>query len=564
MSESNPIDLESRVLFLGSSLKDAQFARAVLEEVGFPCVICSSMDVFIRELDRGAGAAIVSEEAIPRGSRQPLNEILGRQLPWSDLPLIVVTASGGATPEGAEAIADLGNVSLLERPVRVTSLIGAVKTALRARQRQYQLRDHVRDREQAAEALKEADRRKDEFLAILAHELRNPLAPIRNALNIMRLAGPETAAAAAGIVEMLERQVDHMVRLVDDLFEASRLTRGSVELRLERIDLTAVIRHSVETSRPLIDAARQVLEVEIESEPLWVAADPIRLAQVFANLLNNASKFSEEGSAIRLAARGCADSVEISIRDSGAGIPPEMLPRVFDMFTQVHRCADRKPGGRVEARSEGLGRGSEFIVRLPLAEGASCGANQASPPRVGGSLARQRILIVDDNHDSAESVAVLLKLLGADVYIAFDGPGALAGIDRYQPDVVLMDIGLPGMDGYEVARRIRQRPELDCLTLIAITGWGQVEDRLRSRAAGFQHHLVKPADPSALQALLVELDAKRRTLGTGSYPAGALHAGSSWRVRHEKENGHAQEEGNPRKRKEVRRTRFQESGESDA
>jgi signal transduction histidine kinase/ActR/RegA family two-component response regulator len=526
MSEGAESALERRVLVLGPNPKDEQLTRAVLEEVGIPCVACSSADVLIKELDRGAGAAILSEEAILRDGYEPLKDALERQLPWSDLPLIVVTPFGGNVADAADAIADLGNVALIEKPVRVPALISAVRAALRARSRQYQLRTHVRERERAAAALKEANRRKDEFLAILAHELRNPLAPIRNALNVMKLAGPDLAAAS-GMAEMLERQVDHMVRLVDDLFEVSRITRGKIELRIERTDLSAVIRQAVETSRPLIDALGQKLEVDVPSEPLWVAGDPIRLAQVFANLLNNASKFSDERGVILLTVRRRADTVEVSVRDFGAGISREMLPRVFDMFMQGRRRAPRNlgglgigltlakslvgsHGGDVEARSEGPGHGSEFLVRLPLEVVTAPDDAPPSRARPGAALPPQRILVVDDNRDSADSAAVLLKLLGAQVHLSYDGPAALAAIDSFRPDVVLMDIGLPGMDGYEVARRIRQRPELDHLTLIAITGWGQAEDRLRSQAAGFQHHLVKPADPSALQALLETLDAERQ------------------------------------------------------
>jgi signal transduction histidine kinase/ActR/RegA family two-component response regulator len=524
-----PSESERRVLVRGPSAKDAQITRSILEDNGIPCVVCPNVHVLLGELHRGAGAVIVAEEAIHRGEHEPLRDVLDRQHPWSDVPVIVITATGGTAPGSADAFADLGNVSLLERPVRVQSLISAVRSALRARARQYQLRDHVRERERAAEELKEADRRKDEFLAILAHELRNPLAPIRNALNIMRLAGPE-GAAASGMREMLERQVDHMVRLVDDLFEASRISRGRIELRLEPIDLAAVIRHSVETSRPLMDAARQLLEVDIDVEPLPMSGDPIRLAQVFANLLNNASKFSEEGGVIMLAAHVRKGFVDVSVRDWGAGILPEMLPRVFDMFAQGQRRAERSPGGlgiglslakrlveshggRVEARSDGPGCGSDFTVRLPLTEEVSPGDVRTSTARMTGRLRPRRILVVDDNHDSAESVGLLLKLLGADVHMTFDGPSALAAVDSWRPEIVLMDIGLPGMDGYEVARRIRQRSEFDRLTLIALSGWGQEEDRIRSRAAGFQHHLLKPADPGTLQALLSTLDAGSRKPG---------------------------------------------------
>jgi signal transduction histidine kinase len=513
-------DLESRVLILGPSPKDAQTTRAVLQEVGILSFVCPTADKLIEELDRGAAAAIIAQEAILRGGYEPLKEILDRQLPWSDLPLVVVSPTMDEPAAAAQAIEALGNVSLLERPVRIPALISAVRTALRARTRQYQIRAHIRDREIAAEALKAADRRKDEFLAVLAHELRNPLAPIRNALSIMRLTGPE-AALATGMGEMLERQVNHMIRLVDDLFEVSRITRGSVELRIEPVDLADVLRHAVETSRPLIDDSRQSLVVTVDEEPMWIVGDPIRLAQVFANLLNNASKFSSEGGAIHLTAGRRLETIEVTVKDSGAGISPEMLPRVFEMFAQGKRSA-RKPGGlgigltlakslvelhggSLIARSEGPGRGSEFVVTLPFAKVAAHAEDPSSRAAARGGLTPCRVLVVDDNRDAADSVALLLKLLGADVRMTYDGPGALAAIETFRPAIVLLDIGLPGMDGYEVARRIRQRSDLDHVTLIALTGWGQAEDRLRSQEAGFQHHLVKPADPAALEALLATI-----------------------------------------------------------
>jgi signal transduction histidine kinase/ActR/RegA family two-component response regulator len=519
--------LEHRVLVLGPTAKDVELMRGVLEEMGIRCDPCTSADALLRELPRGAGAVIVAQEAILRDGYEPLKEALDRQLPWSDLPLIVVSPPVTDGSDVADAIAKLGNVSLLERPVRVSTLLGAVRSALRERSRQYQLRAHVQERERIAEALRDADRRKDEFLAILAHELRNPLAPMRNALNVMKLAGPNVAVSSA-MVDMLERQVDHMVRLVDDLFEVSRITRGRIELRVEPTDLAGVVRHAAETSRPLIDALGQVLDVEVGSEPIWVNGDPVRLAQVFANLLNNASKFSHEHGVIRLTARCRGDIVEVSVRDSGAGISREMLPRVFDMFAQGARGVPRRMGGlgigltlakslveshggAIEARSDGPGCGSEFLVRLPLEPAGRHEDASPSPAPAGRNLQPQRILVVDDNRDSADSSAVWLKLLGAEVNLTYDGPSALEAIDSFRPDVVLLDIGLPGMDGYEVARRIRKRPELAHVTLIAITGWGQAEDRARTRAAGFQHHLVKPADPSKLQSLLATLEAERHT-----------------------------------------------------
>jgi PAS domain S-box-containing protein len=389
------------------------------------------------------------------------------------------------------------------------------------------------ERARAEEALREADRRKDEFLATLAHELRNPLAPIRNALHLLRLTGG-SGPAADRIHEMMERQVGHMVRLVDDLLEVSRITRGKIELRRERVELAAVVRNAVETSRPLVEAARHDLSVSVSGEPVIVEADPVRLAQVVSNLLNNAAKYTDEGGRIAVSARREGGDAVVAVRDSGAGIPEEMLPRIFEMFTQVDRTLGRAAGGlgiglaltrsvvemhggRVEARSDGPGRGSEFVVRLPLAAAEGSAADgEARDGVTPAALAPRRILAVDDNRDAADSMGMLLRLLGADVQVVYDGPAALAAIGDDRPEVILLDIDMPGMDGYEVARRLRQDPRLGDATLIALSGWGQEDDRRRAREAGFDHHLVKPVAPDALQALLASLDAGGRGRGPSS------------------------------------------------
>jgi len=512
---------ERRVLVLPPTPKDGSITASVLASVGVPCTICSSATGLVRELSRGAGAALMAEEAISGDDHRLLKETLDRQLPWSDLPLIVLTRPGADSRAVLESLEGLGNVSLLERPVRFVALVSVVRAALRARSRQYQIREHLLARERAAAAMREADRRKNEFLAILSHELRNPLAPIRNALGIMKLAGPEAATAGA-MVAMLERQVDHMVRLVDDLLEISRITRGKIELRREPLDLTVVLRYAIELSRSLLDASGQKLSVEIPPEPLGVDGDPVRLAQVFGNLLNNASKYSPEGASVWLSARRAGSGIEVSVRDRGRGIPPAMLSRVFDMFTQVDRDADpgqsglgigltlvknlvELHGGAVEARSEGPGLGSEFVVRLPALERAPAvlaAAPRAAPPRAMRSI---RILVVDDNRDSADSMGALLTLLGAEARVAYGGVEALDAVQASPPDALLLDIGLPEIDGYEVARRIRARPELREVVLVALTGWGQADDRVRSREAGFDHHLVKPVDAHVLETLLTTL-----------------------------------------------------------
>jgi PAS domain S-box-containing protein len=378
----------------------------------------------------------------------------------------------------------------------------------------------ITERKRVEETLREADRRKDEFLATLAHELRNPLAPIRNSLHILRLSAARDPAAEQ-VCEMMERQVGHLVRLVDDLMEVSRITRGQVELRTEPVELAAVIRSAVEASRPLIEASRHQLAISLPAEPLIIQGDPVRLSQVIANLLNNAAKYMDEGGQIWLVAKQSAGAVSISIRDTGIGIPAEMLPHIFKMFTQVDRSTRQAQGGlgigltlvrtlvemhggQVEAYSAGVGQGSEFVVQLPVSKEAGVAERAAHDARAS-VLPNRRVLVVDDNRDAASSLALLLKLLGAEVQVANDGPSALEMLPAYRPTVVLLDIGMPGMDGYEVARRMRKQPEGQDLMLIALTGWGQEEDRRRTNQAGFNHHLIKPADVNALKSLFMSL-----------------------------------------------------------
>jgi PAS domain S-box-containing protein len=385
--------------------------------------------------------------------------------------------------------------------------------------------EDITERKRAEDAIQEGDRRKDEFLATLAHELRNPLAPICNSLHILRMAEGD-ATAHEPVIEMMERQINHMVRLVDDLLEVSRITRGKIELRVERVELAAVIRSAVESSRPLIEASGHRLAISLPTEPVLLTADPVRMSQVFANLLNNAAKYTDREGQIWLTAQiqrneHSRAEVVVSVRDSGMGIAPEMLPRIFDMFTQTDRSRPRAQGGlgigltlvrkltelhggRVEAKSEGIGRGSEFVVRLPL-----IGAVRPSPPEPRGQPARphvsfspRRVLVVDDNRDAANSLGVLLGHLGLEPRVVYDGPSALEALATQQPHVVLLDLGMPGMDGYEVVRQARASSDNSNVVFIALTGWGQEEDRRKSKAAGFDHHLVKPVDITQLESLL--------------------------------------------------------------
>ncbi|HSD29224.1 MAG TPA: PAS domain S-box protein [Vicinamibacteria bacterium] len=379
--------------------------------------------------------------------------------------------------------------------------------------------------------LRDADRRKNEFLAMLAHELRNPLAPIGNAVQIFRAKGPPVPELQWA-TEVIGRQVHQMTRLVDDLLDVSRITRGKIELRREVLELATVVGSAVEASRPLIDKWGHELTVTVPPHPILLDADPTRLAQVVSNLLNNAAKYTEHGGRIGLIAEQEGDQVAIRVNDNGVGIPAEMRPRIFDLFAQADRSLERSEGGlgigltlvqrlvqmhggSVEARSEGPGKGSEFVVRLPIARAAARpaprGAESGQP--VAGPRAL-RILVVDDNHDAADSLGMLLRMMGNEVHTAHDGVEALGAVAAFHPDVVLLDLGLPKLDGFEVADRIReQRGGADVL-LVALTGWGRSEDRRRSREAGFDHHMTKPVEFKALQQFLAEATRARSERGT--------------------------------------------------
>ncbi|HLT90712.1 MAG TPA: ATP-binding protein [Woeseiaceae bacterium] len=382
----------------------------------------------------------------------------------------------------------------------------------------------ITEEKAAQEALREADRRKDEFIATLAHELRNPLAPIRNAVQILHLENaPESMRENAR--DMIDRQVRHLARLVDDLLDISRITLGRLLLQTEETNLADVIRSAVEASRPLIDASGHTLSVALPTEPVFVDADPTRLAQVFVNLLNNAAKYTPPGGNISLLAAREGDTIVARVKDTGIGIPPDVLPRVFDTFTRVDHAADPSRaglgiglslarhlvelhGGQIEACSDGPGHGSEFLVRLPVCVGAA-GTQASREPAHGWETAEHRalrILVVDDNVDAAESISQLLRVAGHETHVAHDGLQAIEASARLDPDIVILDIGLPSVDGYEVARAIRGRGNGGHPRLIALTGWGQDEDKRLAAEAGFDRHLTKPVDPVLLRKIVEQGD----------------------------------------------------------
>jgi signal transduction histidine kinase/ActR/RegA family two-component response regulator len=368
-----------------------------------------------------------------------------------------------------------------------------------------------------SEALLKADRMKDQFLAMLAHELRNPLAPISNGLHLLEAAGarPEVAAQARA---MMGRQVKQLVRLVDDLLDVSRITTGKLTLRTAAVELHSVIENAVEIARPVIDTRRHHLKVEYPAAPLHLQGDATRLAQVFSNLLNNAAKYTPPGGAISLTAVVKGDQVEVVVADNGIGMTPTTLDEVFDMFTQANTAIDREQsglgvglalarylveahGGSIEATSEGVDKGSRFVVRLPLARGDQ---PQPAPPAPAesGIAGGHRVLVVDDNRDFAASLAMILRDMGNEVRVEYDGLEGVRAAEAFQPTIAFLDIGLPGINGYELATRMRAMGLDEDSTLVAVTGWGQKDDKARSTAAGFDHHVVKPLDPSELPKIL--------------------------------------------------------------
>ena len=503
---------ERRLLVLAPVGRDAALIVSLLAKSSVQCAPCRDLDHLLSELQRGAAALLIAEEALAQqGDR--LTQAIVAQPSWSDIPVLILTLPGAESAVVARAVEILGNVTLLERPVRTRALASTVRTALRARERQYHTRAHLVERE-------EADRRKDEFIATLAHELRNPLAPIRTSLDVMRLSSPTGACSA--VSEIMDRQVNQLVRLVDDLIDVSRITRGKIELRKDAVNLESAIEAAVETSRPLIEASRHELHVAFPVEPLIVDADPMRLAQVFSNLLNNAARYTDPGGRISIEARRDMHTAVVAITDSGIGIASEALARVFDLFTQANAGDSRSQrglgigltvarslvemhGGSIAARSQGVGCGSQFVVRLPV-----CAALRAAnaPPSSNCNIVRpQRVLVVDDNRDAADTLGALLGILGTEVKVVYDGSTALRTMDAFRPAVVVLDLGMPGMDGYEVARCIRQRADSRRTTLVALTGWGQDRDRELTRSAGFDHHLIKPVDIRALQSVLASVDA---------------------------------------------------------
>ncbi|MGV3724478.1 MAG: ATP-binding protein [Actinomycetota bacterium] len=636
---------EDRVLVLTPTAQDAKITGSVLAGADVGCLFFDDLQALCREAEtNGAAAALITEEVISSPDLPCLTKLLEAQPAWSDLPILVLTYGGVDSPGAELALRTLGNVTLLERPVRITTLVSAVRSAVSARRRQYEIRAYLEERERseaelrasreqlrlmvesvkdyalftldptgrvtswntgaesvfgygegeilgedgailftpedravgahiqemttarqqghaaderwhlrkggdrffasgmltpllddagnlrgytkvarditkrkvAEDALRDADRHKDEFLAMLAHELRNPLAPISNALHLMKMRqgdGPDDPAR-----RVVERQIRHLTRLVDDLLDISRITTGKIELRKAHVELDGVLKRAIEDVRPTMEARGHTLSLQLTPEPLTLLADPTRLEQLFANVLTNAAKYTEPGGAVAISSEREGSWGVVRIQDTGIGIAPELLPEVFSLFRQAERSLARSEGGlgigltvvkrlvelhggRVSADSAGLGKGSEFTIRLPLVDPALAGSNAAPGEVWRQSSTCLRVLVVDDNPDTAESVTELLELAGHEVRAALNGESALRVADEFRPHAILLDIGLPGKDGYQVARELRQKGMRDT-ALIAVSGYGRLEDQVRSREAGFNHHMVKPVEFDELLRLI--------------------------------------------------------------
>jgi signal transduction histidine kinase/ActR/RegA family two-component response regulator len=532
MIQNQPENLDDRVLLFAPTARDSATSRDLLAVAGVRCFICNSIEEVYREAGQGAAAGVITAEGLLSDKDGRLLEWLKCQPTWSDFPLVILTPSGTDSPGLLKALEAVGNMTLMKRPVQVSTFVSTVKSALRDRRRQYSVREFLAERTRAEDLLKQVDRRKDDFIALLAHELRNPLAPIRNGLQVMRLAGND-ATAVAQARGMMDRQLGHMVRLIDDLLDISRISRNKMDLRRTRVLLGDVISNAVETARPAIEAAGHELTVSLPAQPIFLDADLTRLAQVFGNLLSNSAKYTDRGGHIWLNAAGSNGRVTVSVRDNGIGVPAHALPRIFDMFSQVDRSIERSTGGlgiglalvkalvemhggTVVASSTGQGKGSTFTVLLPALETPSEPFENTTSEIVQGVKGpKRRILVADDNRDSAESMATMLKLMGNDVTTAHDGIEAVAVADQVRPQAILMDIGMPRLNGLEATRRIRAQAWGQSIVIVALTGWGQDGDRIRSEKAGCDGHLVKPVNLPDLEKLLAALMSRNRNANAG-------------------------------------------------
>ena len=518
-----PWSIEELVLLVAPTHRDAEVTCALLAAAGVTCIACGDLQELVQRLGPGAGAIILTDTSLADPAMAELQAVLAAQPAWSDIPTVLLTPNRERNPVVTQAIAALANVTLLDRPSSTRSMVSAVQSALRSRRKQYQIRDQLIQQAKAEEALREADLRKDVFLATLAHELRNPLAAIFSGAQVLNRSDGDPGVAAR-MVAMIDRQSRLLVKLIDDLLDVSRIATGKLVLQKERVDMSTVVAAALETVQTVLQARRHNLQVIQPASPLWVIGDASRLAQVVGNLLNNAVKYTPDAGHIKVSLSEEDGQAVLRVADDGVGIPADMLPRVFEMFTQVDKTLDRAQGGLgiglslvlrlmelhggvALAESEGAGKGSVFTIKLPVAaqpdRGKQAGAGGSLAG--GGSRRRLRILIVDDNADVADSLAAFLKSDGYDIRIEYSGAAGLAAADEFDPHVVFCDVGMPGIDGHQVAAHLRADGRHAGTVLVAVTGWGTEEHRRRNQDAGFDVHLTKPVDPREVEKILANI-----------------------------------------------------------
>lgn len=507
---------ESRVLVLAPTHADAEVTLRILEEAQLTGELCRTDLELGREILRGAGAVILTDDFARGESLTGLRFLLDRQPSWSELPILVLARTDSSR---LTALRSIPGVVLLERPVHVRSMVSAVQAALRARLRQYELRNQLAQTRAVNLELQNAARAKDDFLATLSHELRNPLSALRTAADLLdhETLGVDAEREARKIVK---RQAVQMSRLLDDLLDVARITHGRLEIRVVRSNLAAIVRSAVETVQPLLDRKQHDFTLELPEGDVTLDVDPVRMAQVLANLLTNASKYTEAKGKIALAVACDARAVTFRVRDNGIGIAAETAADIFGMFSQLRPALERSDGGlgiglalskalvelhggKITVASAGVGHGSEFVVRIPVNHGAFTGACAAELEKPGAKE-RRDIIVADDNIDALESMGMLLEMEGHTVRLARDGAQALELMSARMPDAMVLDIGMPVMNGYQVAERVRSTGAP--VRLIALTGWGQQSDRARTRQAGFDHHLTKPVEFAELKKLLMPAD----------------------------------------------------------
>jgi len=495
--------MEERILIYAPAGQDAILAGKVLASGAMHSHACHSAGELAEQLALGAGGVLTVDEALHRGAYQVLDEYAHQQADWSDLPIILLTRSGQDSLPLRQAISTLGNLTLLERPVRVLTLITSAHAMLRARQRQYQVR--------------ETQRRKDQFLASLGHELRNPLAPIKTSAALLGHLYPDSEQVAR-VQAVIERQVTHLTRLVDDLLDVARINTGKIALQYKDFTLEQMLGHVLELCQPAASEQHIGISQDLPPYRVMLHADYARVVQIFANIVSNAVKFTPPGGHIHLAAHMQDSQLLVSIEDNGIGLEREAIARIFCMFEQsrtvegqmasglgiglsLSRRFAEMHGGTVDAYSDGPGHGSRFLVTLPASKKEALDAIAPTMAAAAPAVSDVHVLVVDDNHDAADSLLALFQLEGYTASAAYDGEQALAAVEQAWPQLILMDLGMPGMDGYAAAQRIRQQARGRDVLMIALTGWGQGDARQRTAQAGFDQHVTKPVDFDAIVAL---------------------------------------------------------------